>query len=163
MQNFNLTNKINRAAYILAILASIGLLLTLALIFVSVIMRYAFGAPIVGVNEIVQLASVGIVMLALPWCTAEGGHVGVDVLDNWIGKRGRFIGDIQARIIASLIMIVLAWRSVFKALDAYKYGDTTNMLQTSIWPFYVMIAVGMVLCVLVLIAQLIQILQEGPK
>lgn len=161
--NFNLAAQADRAARVLAILAGAGLLLVLALIFVSVVMRYIFSTPIVGVNEIVQLASVGIVMLALPWCTAEGAHVGVDVLDQKIGRWGRFLGDVQARAIAALILSVLVWRASLKAMDAREFGDATNMLQMPIWPFYAMIAIGMALCVLVLIAQLIQILREGAQ
>lgn len=161
--NFNLAAQADRAARVLAILAGAGLLLVLALIFVSVVMRYIFSTPIVGVNEIVQLASVGIVMLALPWCTAEGAHVGVDVLDQKIGRWGRFLGDVQARAIAALILSVLVWRAALKALDAHEFGDATNMLQMPIWPFYAMIAAGMALSVLVLLAQLIQILREGAQ
>ena len=161
--NFNLAAQADRAARVLAILAGAGLLLVLALIFVSVVMRYIFSTPIVGVNEIVQLASVGIVMLALPWCTAEGAHVGVDVLDHRIGRWGRFLGDIQARAIAALILSVLVWRAILKAMDAREFGDATNMLQMPIWPFYAMIAAGMTFSVLVLAAQLIQILREGPQ
>ena len=161
--NFNLAAQADRAARVLAILAGAGLLLVLALIFVSVVMRYIFSTPIVGVNEIVQLASVGIVMLALPWCTAEGAHVGVDVLDQKIGRWGRFLGDVQARAIAALILSVLVWRAILKAMDAREFGDATNMLQMPIWPFYAMIAAGMALSVLVLAAQLIQILREGPQ
>lgn len=161
--NFNLAAQADRAARVLAILAGAGLLLVLALIFVSVVMRYIFSTPIVGVNEIVQLASVGIVMLALPWCTAEGAHVGVDVLDQKIGRWGRFLGDVQARAIAALILSVLVWRASLKAMDAHEFGDATNMLQMPIWPFYAMIAAGMALSVLVLLAQLIQILREGAQ
>lgn len=161
--NFNLAAQADRAARVLAILAGAGLLLVLALIFVPVVMRYIFSTPIVGVNEIVQLASVGIVMLALPWCTAEGAHVGVDVLDQKIGRWGRFLGDVQARAIAALILSVLVWRASLKAMDAREFGDATNMLQMPIWPFYAMIAAGMALSVLVLLAQLIQILREGAQ
>ena len=161
--NFNAAVQADRAARALAIIAGAGLLLVLALIFVSVVMRYIFSTPIVGVNEIVQLASVGIVMLALPWCTAEGAHVGVDVLDQKIGRWGRFLGDVQARAIAALILSVLVWRAILKAMDAREFGDATNMLQMPIWPFYAMIAAGMALSVLVLLAQLIQILREGAQ
>ena len=161
--NFNLAIQADRAARALAIVAGAGLLVVLTLIFVSVVMRYIFSTPIVGVNEIVQLASVGIVMLALPWCTAEGAHVGVDVLDHKIGPWGRFLGDIQARLIAALILSVLVWRAILKAMDAHEFGDATNMLQMPIWPFYAMIAGGMALSALVLLAQLIQILREGAQ
>ncbi|KGJ06642.1 TRAP-type C4-dicarboxylate transport system, small permease component [Paracoccus halophilus] len=153
----------NRAARALAAVSGIGLLLVLVLIFVSVIMRYVFAAPIVGVNEIVVLASIAIVMLALPWCTAENAHVTVDVLDHRIGRWGRFLGDIQARGIAALILSVLVWRAVLKALDAREFGDASNMLQLPIWPFYAIISLGMALTVVVLLLQLVQILREGAK
>lgn len=159
----NLALLADRASRVLAVVAGIGLLLTLALIFVSVIMRYLFSMPLAGVNEIVQLASVGIVMLALPWCTAENAHVGVDVFDQRIGPWGRFLGDIQARVIGAAILAVLVWRAVLKALDAHEFGDATNMLQLPIWPFYGLIALGMALCVVVLLLQTIQIIREGAK
>lgn len=162
-KRINLAQMADRASGLLAVVAGVGLMLTLALIFVSVIMRYVFAMPMAGVNEIVQLASVGIVMLALPWCTAENAHVGVDVFDAHIGRWGRFGGDIQARVIGALILAVLVWRAILKALDAYEFGDATNMLQMPIWPFYGMIALGMALCVVVLILQTIQIMREGPK
>lgn len=162
-RKFNLAVQADRAAHVFAVLAGAGLLVVLTLIFVSVVMRYVFATPIVGVNEIVQLASVGIVMLALPWCTAEGAHVGVDVLDHRIGRWGRFLGDVQARAIGALILAVLVWRAVLKALDAHEFGDATNMLQMPIWPFYAMIAGGMALSALVLVAQLVQTLREGAQ
>lgn len=160
---FDLAALADRAARWLAAAAGAGLLLTLGLIFVSVVMRYVFAMPIVGVNEVVQLASVGIVMLALPWCTAERAHVGVDVLDARIGRWGRFVGDIQARIVGGGVLAVLVWRALYKALDAREFEDATNMLQLPLWPFYAMIAVGMALCVLVMLLQLVQLLREGPK
>lgn len=159
----DLSAQADKAAHILAVLSGIGLLLLLALIFASVVMRYVFGAPMVGVNEIVQLGSVAIVMLALPWCTAEGAHVGVNVLDQQIGPWGRFIGDLQARAIGAAILTALVWRAALKALDAREFGDATNMLQMPIWPFYAMISLGMALCALVLVLQFVQTLREGPK
>ena len=45
----------------------------------GVILRYVFGAPVLGLNEIIQLTAVALVMAALPYCTEANGHVGVDV------------------------------------------------------------------------------------
>ena len=52
------------------------------LIAVGVVLRYAFATPILGINEIVQLNSVAVVMLALPWATAEGAAAGVRALQR---------------------------------------------------------------------------------
>ncbi|NJS14482.1 MAG: TRAP transporter small permease [Sphingopyxis sp.] len=134
-----------------------------ALIAVGVVLRFAFAMPIRGINEIVQLTSVAVVMLALPWATAESAHVRVDVLDRAIGRLGRFAGDIASRILSSFVLALLAWRAALKALDALKYGDATNMLSLPIWPFYAILSAGMALCVVVLVGQLILILKEGPQ
>jgi TRAP-type C4-dicarboxylate transport system permease small subunit len=133
------------------------------LIAIGVVLRYAFATPILGINEIVQLNSVAVVMLALPWATAEGAHVRVDVLDRAIGRVGRFVGDVASRSLSSFVLAVLVWRAGLKALDALKYGDATNMLSLPIWPFYAILAVGMSLCVLVMIGQLVLILKVGSK
>lgn len=147
----------DRAPYVLALAAGVCLLVMLVIVFVAVIFRYVFGTPILGVNEIVQLASVGVVMLALPYCTSQGAHVGVDVLDNAIGATGRFIGDIQSRILSGFVLAVLVQRAFYKALDAYEYNDATNMLGIPVWPFYAFIAAGMALCVVILAVELFRL------
>ncbi|WP_234990447.1 TRAP transporter small permease [Aquimixticola soesokkakensis] len=148
----------DRAQLALAAVAGVALVGMLVLIFVAVFSRYMFGHPILGVNEVVQLTSVVVVMLALPYCTGQGAHVGVDVLDNAIGATGRFVGDVVSRLLSSFVLGVLSQRAFFKALDAFEYSDTTNMLGIVIWPFYAFIAAGMALCVVVLLVQLVLIL-----
>jgi TRAP-type transport system small permease protein len=154
---------LDRATLGLAALAGVFLMLVLCLVFLGVVTRYVFNAPIVGINEFVQLASVGVVMLALPYCTAKGGHVGVDVLDHAIGRWGRWIGDVLSRILSAFVLGVLVWRAGLKAADALRYGDATNMLGLPLWPFYAFLAVGMALCVVVLLVELARILTETPQ
>lgn len=151
----------DRANLILAAAAGVSLLFMVALIAIGVVMRYLFALPILGVNEIVQLTAVAVAMLALPWCTAEGAHVRVDVLDPVIGRWGRVLGDILSRLLSAFVLGVLVWRATLKSLDALTYGDATNMLSLPIWPFYGMVAAGMALCVLVLLGQVALVLREG--
>jgi TRAP-type C4-dicarboxylate transport system permease small subunit len=157
------SKAIDRANLVLAAAAGASLLFMVVLIAVGVVLRFAFAMPILGINEIVQLTSVAVVMLALPWATSEGAHVRVDVLDRSIGRLGRFAGDVLSRVLSAFVLAVLVWRACLKALDALKYGDATNMLSLPIWPFYAILSVGMALCVLVLLGQLVLILKEGPK
>jgi TRAP-type transport system small permease protein len=157
------SRMIDRANLILAAAAGISLLFMVVLIAVSVILRFAFATPILGVNEIVQLNSVAVMMLALPWATAEGAHVRVDALDRAIGRFGRFAGDVLSRALSAIVLSVLVWRAALKTLDALKYGDATNMLSLPIWPFYAILGAGIALCVIVLVGQLVLILREGPQ
>ncbi len=153
----------DRATLILAMAAGVSLLFMVVLIAVGVMLRFAFAQPILGLNEIVQLNSVAVVMLALPWATATGAHVRVDVLDNAIGRSGRFLGDLGSRALSAFVLGVLVWRAALKALDALKYGDATNMLGLPIWPFYAILALGMALCVVVLAVQIAALLAGGPR
>lgn len=153
----------DRANLILAMAAGVSLLFMVVLVATGVVLRYAFATPILGINEIVQLNSVAVVMLALPWATAEGAHVRVDVLDAAIGARWRFVGDLMSRLLSGFALAVLVWRSALKAIDAAKYGDATNMLGLPIWPFYAILALGMALCVVMLALQVVLILKAGPS
>lgn len=154
----------DRATLALAAVAGVSLLLMVVVVGVSVVLRYAFNQPLLGVNEIVQLVSVAVVMLALPWCTDQNAHVRADVFDEKIGWVGRLVGDLLSRGLAVVTLSVLVWRSWLKMLDAFEFGDSTNMLGLPIWPFYGMIAVGMALCVLILAMQIALIVTgKGPE
>jgi len=111
----------------------------------GVLMRYVFGAPILGVNEITQALSVALVMLALPYATATDAHVRVDLLDKPLGQIGRWIGEFIAILIGLAMMYFLIDRSWHKMLDAVEFGDTTNMLQLPQSAFFGLILSGSVL------------------
>ncbi len=155
---------LGRATLALTWVGGLCLLGMMALIFVGVFMRYALNQPILGLNEIIQLAAVALVMTALPYCTARGGHVGVDVFDRAIGRWGRLVGDVLSRVLSGYVLSVLCHRATLKALDALEWGDATNMLGLQIWPFYAILAAGTALCVLIFAAELVLILTgKGPK
>ena len=147
----------DRAASLLAALAGASLLFMVVVIAVGVVLRFVFAMPILGSNEIVQLVSVAVVMLALPYCTARDGHVRVDVFDDAIGPGGRLFGDVLSRLASLAVFAVLVARAAAKAADAFRYGDATNMLNLPIWPFYALVALGIACTMAVLLLQLLAI------
>ncbi len=149
------------AVRVLTGLSILALALVLAVTFIGVIMRYVFSAPILGSNEIIQLASVALVMLAMPLATQQDIHIRVDVFDTHIGAIGRFAGDLLSRLVAGFILVILAWRSWAKMIDAAEFGDATNMLQIPLWPFFGLLALGAALYVIVLALQIIDSLRKG--
>ncbi|MFD1696122.1 TRAP transporter small permease [Roseibium aestuarii] len=152
----------HQATLLLAGFGALCLLFMVIVIAVGVVMRYLFGQPILGSNEIVQLTSLALVMSALPYCTAHDGHVGVDVFDNLLGRWGRLFGDLLSRVLAVGVLGHLVWRAWLKALDAFEFEDATNMLDLPIWPFYAILVAGTALCVLVYLAQIVMLL-SGKK
>ncbi|TPW26704.1 TRAP transporter small permease [Pararhizobium mangrovi] len=155
------SKRLDRATLALAWLAALGLLFLVAMIAFGVLLRYVFAIPILGANEIVELAAVVVVMAALPYCTAERAHVGVDVFDPMLGRWGRLAGDVLSRLLSGFVLGVLVWRAVLKAIDAWRWGDATNMLSMPIWPFYAVLAAGAALCVVVFAMQIVIAVAAG--
>ena len=126
-----------------------------AVITLGVVLRYVFAAPLLGVNEIVQLIAVALAMLAMPHATDSGAHVRVDLLDETLGHWGRLGGDVLGRLLSIIALGFLCRQAWVKALDAVEYGDVTNMLQLPLWPAYAAILLGMGLSALVMAAQIV--------
>ncbi|MBE3638539.1 TRAP transporter small permease [Mangrovicoccus algicola] len=152
-----------RATAVLAVIGGTALISLVVLIFAGVVMRYAFGRPILGSNEIIQLAAVALVMSALPYCTSLNGHVGVDVFDRFLGRTGRRAGDLLARLLSGGVLSVLCHRAVLKALDAAEFGDATNMLGLPLWPFYAILAAGTGLVVAIFLVQCLDVILNGVE
>jgi len=146
---------------VLTLVSSLALTVLLVVTFAGVVMRYAFNAPILGNNEIIEMASVVLVMLAMPSAAQKEVHIRVDVFDGAIGAFGRFAGDIMARGISIYLLTLLGWRAWGKLADAAEYGDATNMLTIPLWPFYGLLVLGAALYALVLAIQLVDIIQSG--
>lgn len=140
-------------------MSSLSLAVLLGAVFLSVIMRYVFGAPILGANEIAQLVSVALVMTAMPVAAYQDKHVRVDVLDPMIGPVGQAIGDILSRSLAVFLLCMLCYRGWLKMLDAAEFGDATNMLAVPIWPFYGLLVLGAALYAALLAIELVDLLR----
>ena len=138
---------------------SLGLLLVM--IAISVVARYVFGAPLLGSNEVLQLALVGMVALALLPSAHGEHHIRVDVLDAYIGKWGCYVGDFLSRIISAFVLFSLSYRATVQALDALEFGDATNMLSIPLWPFYALIVLGAFLHATVLLIQIVDLWRHG--
>ncbi len=138
-----------------ATISAIVLAFMMVFIFVGAILRYAFNAPIAGGNEILEMASVAIVMLAVPYCTTQDAHVRIDLLDNALGRVGRLLTEILYRLIAVVVLWFLVKSYVARTLDAREYDDVTNMLDIPLWPFYGLIVFGMGLYGIILAVQLV--------
>ena len=154
-------NVFGQATFFLAALAGLILLFMVGLIAFGVIMRYVVGQPILGINEIVQLAAVALAMLALPYTTHAEAHVRADLFDNALGAWGRFGADLLTRALSIVTLWILAGRAWDKAVDALEFGDETNMLGLPIWPIYGFVAVAIGLTIAVFAVQFLAILISG--
>src|SRR5690606_7400042 len=151
------------AVRFLTSLSAIALAIILVTTFVGVILRYFFHAPILGSNEIIQLVSIPLVMLAMAATAQRDEHVRVDVFDAHIGVWGRFIGDLLSRAVGIYLMYLLTMRSWLKLTEALEFDDLSNMLRLPYWPFYGLMALGSALFAIVMALQVIDILRKGAR
>lgn len=146
-----------RADTWLATVSALILAFMMMFVVVGAILRYAFNAPIVGGNEVLELASVAIVMLAVPYCTLQDAHVRIDLLDRPLGRTGRALTEVLYRAIAIVVLWFLVTSYLARTRDAQEFEDVTNMLGVPLWPFYALIVFGMGLYGLIMALQLVML------
>lgn len=137
-----------------------GALLALmaALMTAEAVLRYGFNRPVLGAQDVFELASVLIVFAAIAYCGRADGHVAVDLFFARLGPGGRRLADVLVKAVSFAIVALLAWQTGLRAL-ALDPGDATNLLQIPRWPFYAAIAIGAGLYALVLLLELAALLR----
>lgn len=146
-------------------IAVLGGLLALAAAIVataSVLMRWAFSAPIDGDFEYVKMATAVAVFAYLPYTQARRGNIMVDTFTGWLPEAGRRLLDALWDVIYAAFMGYIAWCMTFGALGMYQSGETTMQRQLVLWPS---IAVCTALAFLVSLTALLtalRLLKSGP-
>lgn len=141
-----------RAARALAIAGGVLLVAAMAVTVASVI-RAAFGRPILGDTEIVEMLVGVAIAWFMPWCQARGAHIRLDVFTARAPAPVRHGLDAVAGLVVALVVSVLAWRLIQGGIDAFDRGRETMFLQLPFWWGYGAAAVGMVLWAVVAIMQ----------
>jgi TRAP-type C4-dicarboxylate transport system permease small subunit len=129
--------------------AMAALLLMMAVTILDVSMRIAINELVLGSVEVVQLALVAVVFLALPETFLRDQHITVDALDQFASARALRTARIVAGIATSALVGVMAWRMVLPAIDTLVYGDLTNDLQMSLFWYWLPMLLGILLAVAV--------------
>ena len=144
-----------------ALLGGLALFAVMLLVSAAVFFRYVLNEPILGDQELVEIGMALIVMLAMPFTAWKNAHIRVDILDDHLGSKGRFIGDIFARLVSIFALYLLVRKAIDKAFDAHRYNDLTNMIEIPVWIAYSAISAGMGLFAVVLVIQLLLQIQQG--
>ncbi|MBT5429469.1 MAG: TRAP transporter small permease subunit, partial [Rhodospirillaceae bacterium] len=68
-------------------------------------------------------------------------HVTIDLLDVFVPTRLKGLQAIFVNLIGSGAMFFLAWRLAEKSASHYEFGEVTDDLYLTLWPFSLLIAV----------------------
>ncbi|HZV92209.1 MAG TPA: TRAP transporter small permease [Caldimonas sp.] len=129
--------------------AALALLLSLALIGWAVVMRYAFNAAPIWVDDVVGFLLVAIVMLAAADTLRRGEHIGVDLLVTNLPLRRRRWVAAWAAFATALIAGVLVWNGWGAAMLAKTLGMVTEgALEWPSWLLMLLMPLGGMLLLL---------------
>jgi TRAP-type transport system small permease protein len=129
------------------------------LIVADVVLRYFCNAPIFGARDLAKLLLVAMIALATAYSARSGGQVAIEVFSRFLGRRGLWAINIGVRGGAAIMLAILAWRLAASGLSAGRFGERSLTLAIPYAPFYFLLAFGMALYGLVLLAEISLLLQ----
>ena len=142
----------------LAVFSGLILIALIGLTFFDVILRYIFSAPIFGARDLLEMGMVVMISLAFPFTWRAGGHIVVDLIPDYGLIVLTIARDLVVRLIGVVIFTLLAWRAWIRSDDAVLFTEATNMIGLPFSPFFIILAAGSALQVVVLCTEIFHLL-----
>ncbi len=136
-------------AFLFAFIGMAALFSTMAIIVTNVVIRI-WWKPLDGTYEIVEILGALLLSLGVAYCAVKKGHVSVDVLVEQFPKEIQHIIDTITNLIASVFIFAIGREAIRQAERVMNRGGRTDHLGIPIYPFYYLVAFGLLILGLVL-------------
>lgn len=124
-------------------------MLAAMLVLVATVIGGAFGHPILGDSELVELL-IGIAVFAcLPYCQLRGSNIIVDFFSQPLSQRARDWLDALMGLVFVLVAMVLAWRLIAGGVSAWERSRHSMFLRLPDWWGYAVGGVALLLWIAV--------------
>jgi len=117
-----------------ALVGALALAVVTVTILVDVTGR-AFGHPLYGSRDIVQMAAVLVVFGGMGYADKRGGHIAVDLLEPFLSKRLNYWLVTAGVIVGTIVFTLIAWRIYGNIALSQMLKSSTNILYIPRWPF----------------------------
>lgn len=124
----------------------------MVLVFVDVIARYLFNAPLAGGFELTELMMGALIFAALPLATLREEHIVIGLLDELPGEGAHRIRRALLNLVAAAALGVLASRLWAEAGKLAEWGDYTAYLNIPLAPVVYLFAVMSAVAAAILVA-----------
>lgn len=125
---------VERVSAVVAVAGGFISLGVAVLVVISVLGRKFYNSPVNGDFEMVQIGTAIAVFSFLPYCQARRGNIVVDTFTSWLPARVNTIIDAFWDLIYAGMMGLLAVCLMNGAIEHYRSGQTTMLLQLIVWP-----------------------------
>ena len=122
---------------------------------VDVVLRYLFNSPIFGARDAAKLILLVMVAFSIAYSARTGGQSSIEVFSRLMGPRLLRWIEVFVRFFATAMLMVLTWRLWHSGQNAGRFGEVSLALQIPFKPFYFILAGGMLLYAVVLIAEIL--------
>ena len=130
---------------------------------VDIIGRTCFHAPLPGCMEIEEFCMVLLLFLSLPFTELSKTHISIDFLTKNLPEWQQKLLDVAFSFMSCVFLFTASWWAVLQA--QLKADITTAELLIPIWPFMLVVAMGMALAGLIsfmhLLRNMADVLQAG--
>jgi TRAP-type C4-dicarboxylate transport system permease small subunit len=149
-----ITNQLYPLILLFNWIASLTVIAMMLLTCIDVILRF-LRCPIPGVFETIGLLGAIFVSFSLANTSLTQSHIAVDFLVKKLPSKIQEIIYCIHTLVATGLFGLLAWQSIWYALELRSNGEVSPTLQISTYPFVFGIAIGCFMLCLVLSAQFI--------
>jgi len=154
--------KIERGVLLLALWGGGFFLFVLMMIVVGdATMRYLFNSPIPGGRDFDRLSLIIVVAVSLAYSARSGGQVAVELFVNLISPRKQQLVFVVVHAITGVMLAILAWQLWIAGKGAAEMGEASPLLSIPYRPFYVALALGVALYLLVVLAEIVSVIRTG--
>jgi TRAP-type C4-dicarboxylate transport system permease small subunit len=139
----------------LAFVGGAFLLVAIVITLVSVGGRYAFGTPVPGDYELVELTCAIGVFLFFPYTHSVSGNITAEFFTAGISARKRRLLDIGNDVVFTLVAMLITWRLSLGLLEKFATGETSILIRIPLWWAYSVAVASMALLSLVCLARVV--------
>lgn len=157
------TEFINGISRLLDRIAGWGIVALLALVVINILMRVLFNKPLLGVYEYAGFLAAVVIGLSLAFCYVQDAHISISFITDRLPPRIRRIVNVVVKTIATVFMGLFSYQMVLYALKTAASGEVSTTTRCLIYPFILIVALGLMMLCLTMLARLIIDLRTVAK
>ncbi len=143
-----ISNKLGMSSSLLTYLGAFALFAMMLLTTADVVGRYIFNAPILGVFEVTEFMVLILIFSFIAYTQSHKAHVSVDLLVTNLPKRIQVYVDLFNHAVCLLLMALITWMGVERALEMMETGEASPNLGVPDYPFVFFLVLGCaVMCI----------------
>lgn len=144
-------------------LSSISLIVLAGIVIVDVVGR-AFHSPLSSGSDIGAMLMVGLIFFAIAGTQVDKDHVSMDALVTLFPKRLQRITERMNLVICLAIGVFLTYGTIKAAIKSFRIGEMAlGAMMLPLWPAKTVVAFGLTLYTLVVLAQLLGANPSGKQ